>query len=77
MVAEVLLVTSATLVAVTKYTPPTVGAVYVTELEVIALSVPQALPEQPEPDTFHVTPLLDESFATVADKTIDWEMVRP
>jgi hypothetical protein len=77
MVAEALLVTSATLVAVTKYTPPAVGAVYCTEVEVVALSVPQAFPKQPEPETLHVTPLFNESFTTVAAKTIDLERVRP
>ena len=31
-------------------------------------SVPQVLPEQPEPDSVHVTPLFAESLLTVAVK---------
>jgi hypothetical protein len=46
-------------------------------MEVTALRVPQALPEQAEPDTVQVTPLFEESFATVAAKTTDWPVVRP
>ena len=37
--------------------------------EVVSLeSVPQAAPEQPEPDSVHVTPWLAESFCTAAVK---------
>ena len=34
-------------------------------------------PEQLEPETLQETPLFDESFATVAFKMTDWEMVNP
>ena len=37
-------------------------------MAVAFVSVPQVLPEQPEPDSVHVTPLLAESLLTVALK---------
>jgi hypothetical protein len=51
--------------------------VYVAEVEVTELKVPQALPEQLEPETVHVTPLPEESLLTVAASTTDWETVNP
>ena len=44
------------------------GAVYVTEVVVTFVSVPQLAPEQPVPESAHVTPLFCESFCTVAVK---------
>jgi hypothetical protein len=77
IVAVALLVTFATLVAVTRYTPPVVGAVYFTEVEVTALKVPQEFPEHDGPETLQVTPFPEESFATVAVRVTDCEMVSP
>jgi hypothetical protein len=37
-----------------------------------AESVPQAAPLQPEPERVQLTPLLCESFCTVAVKACDW-----
>ena len=37
-------------------------------MAVAFVSVPQVLPEQPEPDSVHVTPLFAESFFRVAVK---------
>lgn|SRR5690348_7051896 len=42
------------------------GALYVTEEVVTAERVPQAEPEQPEPESDQVTPLFCESFCRVA-----------
>src|SRR6266849_6022706 len=42
------------------------GAVYVTELGVALLNVPQAVPEHADPETFQVTPRFCASFWTVA-----------
>ncbi len=39
-----------------------------TEEEVTTVKVPQAEPEQPEPERVQVTPLLAESFCTEAVK---------
>jgi hypothetical protein len=44
------------------------GALYVTAVAVLLVKVPQALPEQPVPDTLQVTPLLLESLLTEAVK---------
>jgi len=44
------------------------GAVYVTEVVVTFVNVPHAAPEQPVPETNHVTPWFCESFCTVAMK---------
>jgi hypothetical protein len=44
------------------------GAVYVTEVGVVLLSVPQADPLQPLPETDQLTPAFFESFCTVALK---------
>jgi len=77
MDAAALLVTLATLVAVTTYTPPVVGAVYLTEVVVPAVKVPHAFPEHDEPETLHVTPSPVESFSTVAFNVTDCEMVSP
>jgi hypothetical protein len=41
------------------------------------VNVPQALPEQEEPEADHVTPLLLTSFCNVAVTGNDWEMVVP
>jgi hypothetical protein len=38
------------------------GAVYVAEVVVTLVRVPQAAPEHPAPERDHVTPLLCESF---------------
>jgi hypothetical protein len=72
IVAEADFVPSATEVAVTVTVAgvgTAAGAVYVTPtpdaLEVVE-SVPHVAPLQPVPETFQVTPLLCESFATVA-----------
>jgi hypothetical protein len=44
------------------------GAVYVAEVVVTFVSVPHVAPEQPVPESDHVTPLLCESFCTAALK---------
>jgi len=44
------------------------GAVYVTAVGALLVKVPQALPEQPEPDIVQVTPLPLESLLTEAVK---------
>jgi hypothetical protein len=70
MVAVPLLVPSATDVAVSVTAAGfgiVEGAVYVTDVGVVLLSVPQADPLQP-PETDHLTPALCESFCTVALK---------
>jgi hypothetical protein len=51
--------------------------VYFTVVEVAAVKVPQALPEQDDPETVHVTPWFDESFATVARRVTDCDDVKP
>jgi hypothetical protein len=40
----------------------------VAEAVVVPVKLPQALPEHPDPETLQVTPLLVESFVTVAVK---------
>ena len=69
IVAEALLVTSATLVAVTVTTPGIVGATYTAEVVDWLLNEP-ALADQ-------VTPALPTSWATVAVKVSDCEMTSP
>jgi hypothetical protein len=76
-VAVALFVTLATLVAVTRYWPPVVGAVYLTDVDVAELKVPQAVPEHEEPDTVQVTPCPDVSFSTVAVSVTDCDSVIP
>ena len=44
-----------------------------TEVTVTLEREPHAEPEQPEPDSDQVTPLLWESFCRVAAKPADWE----
>ena len=44
------------------------GALYVTAVVVTLVSVPHVAPEQPVPDSDHVTPLFWESFCTAAVK---------
>jgi hypothetical protein len=44
------------------------GAVYVADVVVTFVSVPQLAPEQPVPESDHVTPLFCESFCTAALK---------
>ena len=44
------------------------GAVYVADVVVTFVSVPQLAPEQPVPESDHVTPLFCESFCNVAVK---------
>ncbi|HWH58132.1 MAG TPA: hypothetical protein VN682_10910, partial [Terriglobales bacterium] len=77
IVAVESLVLSATLVAVTVYTPATFGAVYVTENALADVSVPHPEPEQEVPETAQVTPLPVESFVTVAVSVTDRESVKP
>jgi hypothetical protein len=48
------------------------GAVYVTEVVVTLVRVPQAVPEQPVPERDQETPLLRVSFWRVAVKGDDW-----
>jgi len=47
------------------------GAVYVTLLDVMLVSVPQPAPEQPVPVNCHMTPLLEVSCPTVAMNVSD------
>jgi hypothetical protein len=68
-VAEADLVLSVAEVALTvtvKFAETEAGALYVTDVGVELVRVPQAEPVQPVPETLHVTPLLLESLATVA-----------
>ena len=68
MVAVPLLVPSVTDVAVSVTVAgfgAVAGALYVTEVVVALLSVPQAVPLQPLPETDQLTPLFCESFCTV------------
>jgi hypothetical protein len=44
------------------------GAVYVADVVVTFVSVPHVAPEQPVPESDHVTPLFCESFCSVAVK---------
>jgi hypothetical protein len=69
--AELLLVESAIEVAVTVMSSvdeTEAGALYVAEVVVVLLKVPQAEPVTPAPETLQVTPLLLVSFITVALK---------
>jgi hypothetical protein len=54
-----------------------VGALYVAVVAVVFVKLPQAAPEHPVPETPQVTPLLLESFVTVAVKftLCPWSMV--
>ena len=49
------------------------GALYVTEVRVMFVNVPQLAAEQPEPERVQVTPLLAGSFWTVAENGVDCE----
>jgi len=71
MVAEADLVVSATAVAVRVTVAGLgmfAGALYVTDVLLTFVSVPQALPLQPAPDRDHVRPLFWKSFLIVAVK---------
>jgi hypothetical protein len=71
MVAVPLLVPSVTDVAVSVTVAgfgAVDGALYVTEVVVTLLSVPQAVPLHPLPETDQLTPLFCESFCTVTVK---------
>jgi hypothetical protein len=67
---ELALVVSATDVAVTimlRLVETGDGALYVAELVVMSVRVPQAAPVSPAPEQLQVTPLLLESFSIVAE----------
>ena len=69
------LVLSATEVAFTdtvRLDETRVGALYVVAVAVVFERIPQALPVHDVPETLQVTPLLLESFATVAVKFTFW-----
>jgi hypothetical protein len=69
------LVLSATEVAFTdtvRLDETCVGALYVAVVAVVFERIPQALPVHDVPETLQVTPLLLESFATVAAKFAFW-----
>ncbi|MGD0922782.1 MAG: hypothetical protein ABSA70_13595 [Terriglobia bacterium] len=74
------LVVSATEVAFTetvKLEETDAGALYFAVVAVVLVKVPQAAPVHAVPETLQVTPLLLESFATVAVKftVCPWSMV--
>jgi hypothetical protein len=73
MVLEAVLVVSDADIAVRRTVPVGAepGAVYVAELEVMLVRVPQPTPEQPLPLRFQLTPLFDGSFCTVAVNEAD------
>jgi hypothetical protein len=52
------------------------GALYVTDVVVTFVKVPQAAPVHPTPDSVQLTPLFAESFCTVAVKPVDCEVCR-
>jgi hypothetical protein len=74
-VADADFVASATEVAVTvtaTFADTVVGALYVADVAVPPVSVPQAAPVQDAPETVQVTPLLRVSLATAAVKAMVW-----
>ena len=68
--AELVLVVSAADVAVTvtlRLAETEEGALYVAEVVVVLEKLPQAVPVSPDAEQLQVTPLLAESFSTVAE----------
>jgi hypothetical protein len=77
--AEAVFVASATEVAVrvtARLLATAAGALYVSDVIVTFVSVPHAAPVQAVPEMVHMTPLLPESFVTVAVKltVCPWSM---